>query len=481
MKLKKEIIMYKKLLLASSIVVASGAVNAATLYAPQDAAANDIVKHTSQGIIEAAAPVETTNYLVTLGAEYVVGDIISLTYSSPIAGTFTPPASLACDEHVRVHGGTASNAVVTFGLLSATTTVLNYRVSGLVAGLHTGVVSCVLPKPLLEETAAALITSATMTFDAQTASAVALDTDPAAVVVVEVVDQFAAGTVGTAFNEVVDVTLDRKKFVGGAVTDQMAYTISAVAGDSGGEGTVPAAGAASVDSDSAGTDSDVATVVSLTNSVVGTTGFAFTDTTDAAGILISAATVDAQAVTNEALSIDGTTLTYSGTMGSAQTLDLDLGASGGTLPVQSYTISSSIVYDTDKTRVFPAISAGKFGLNATSVTVYGVPFSAGVIRMLWASNGSAIDGTAEASIYHDGVTMGPYALGTVAAGSNASLNTALTDAVAAAGDTMPTAGRGDITFTITSSDTKILAAYYKDADRVNLATSDTLNSDQLTP
>ena len=477
--------MYKKLLLASSIVVASGAVNSAVLFAPQDATpADDIISHTSQGIIQAAAPVESTNYLLTLGSEYVVGDIFSLTYSTPIAGTYTPPASIVCDEHVKAKlaGVAASNAVVTFGLLSATTTTLNYRVSALTAaGLHTGAVSCVLPKVMLDETAAATITSATMTFDAQTASGVALDSDPAAVTIVEVVDQFAAGAVGTPFNAIVDVTQDRKKFVGGAVTDQMAYTISSVAGDSGGEWTVPTVGQASADTDSPAGDSDNATVVSVTNSVVASTGFAFADTTDAAGILISAATVDAQGVADEALSIDGTTLTYSGTLGSAQTLDLDLGAAGGTLPVQSYTIASSIKYDTDKTRAFPAISAGAFGLNATSVTVYGVPFSAGVVRMLWASNGSAIDGTADATIYHDGVTMGPYDLGTVAAGSNASLNSALEAAVDAAGDTMPTTGRGDITFTITSSDTKVLASYYKDADRQGLESSDTLNSDQVTP
>jgi hypothetical protein len=476
--------MYKKLLLASSIAVASGAVNSAVLFAPQDAGADDIISHTSQGIIEAAAPVESTNYLLTLGSEYVVGDIFSLTYSTPIAGNYTPPASIVCDEHVkdRLAGVAASDAVVTFGLLSATTSTLNYRVSALTAaGLHTGAVSCVLPKVMLDETAAATITSATMTFDAQTASGVALDSDPAAVTIATVVDQFAAGVVNTAFNATVDVTADRKKFTDTGVTDQMKYTISAVAGDSGGEWSVPNAGNPSTDTDSPANDSDNATVSSVTNSVVASTGFAFADTTDAAGILISNVTVDAQTVTDEALSIDGKTLTYGGTLGTAQTLDLDLGASGGTLPVQSYTISSSILYDTDKTRVFPAVAAGAFGLNATSVTVYGVPFSAGVVRMLWASNGSAIDGAADATIYHDGVSMGPYDLGTVAAGSNVSLNSALEAAVTAAGDTLPTTGRGDITFTITSSDTKVLASYYKDADRQGLESSDTLNSDQVTP
>lgn len=474
--------MYKKLLLASSIVAASGAVNSAVLYAPQDGVpANDIISHTSQGIIQAAAPVEATNYIVTLGAEYTLGDIITLTYSTPIAGAYTPPSTITCDEHIRVHGGVASNAVLTFGLLSASTTQLNYRVNTQIAGVNNGVVSCVLPKVMLDETAAATITSATVAFDAQTASGVALDTDPAPVTIVEVIDQFAAGAVGTPFNGVVDVTQDRLLFVGGGVTDQMTYTIGQNAGDSGGEWTVPAVGAASVDTDSAAGDSDMATVVSLTNTVVGSTGFAFADTTDAAGILISAATVDAQGVADEALSIDGTTLTYGGTMDVAQTLDLDLGAEGGSLPVQTYTIASTIVYDTDQTRVFPAISAGAFGLNATSVTVYSVPFSAGVIRMLWASNGSAIDGTADATINHGGVTMGPYDLGTVAAGSNASLSSALTDAVTAAGDTMPTTGRGDITFTITSSDTKVLGSYFKDADRQGLESSDTLNSDQLNP
>lgn len=473
--------MYKKLLLASSIAVASGAVNSAVLYAPQESAADDIIKHTSQGIIEAdAGQISTTNHLVTLGAEYTTGDIITMTYSSALHGSYTPPSTITCDEHVRVHGGTASNGVLTMGLLSASTTQLNYRVNTQIAGINKDVVSCVLPIVTLDGAAAATKTAVTMTFGAQTASGVDLDTDPAAVTIATVVDQFAAGTVNTAFNATVDVTKDRKKFTDAGVTDKMTYTISAVAADDGGYWSTPAVGAVSVDKDDT-TLAKSATVVSLTNTVVGSTGFAFADTTDAAGILISSATIDAETKTDEALSIDGTKLTYSGTLGTAQDLDLTLGASGGTLPVQSYTIASSIVYDTDKTRAFPAISAGAFGLNATSVTVYGVPFSAGVVRMLWASNGSAIDGTADATIYHDGVTMGPYDIGAVAAGANTSLNSALEAAVTAAGDTLPTTGRGDITFTITSSDTKVLASYYKDADRQGLESSDTLNSDQVTP
>lgn len=468
--------MYKKILLASSIMAASGAVNSATLFAPEDAAAPDIISHTSQGIVEGDVAVETTNYLVTLGAEYTLGDIITLTYSSPISGGFTAPPTIVCDDQVRSTGNNSAGTL-TFGLLSVTTTEINYRVNAQDAGVNNDTTSCVLPKVTLDETAAASITSATMTFDAQTATGVSLDTDPAAVTIVEVIDQFAAGTVLAAFDAVVDVTQDRLLFTDAGVTDQLTYTIGETLGDSGGEWVLPAPGVAAVDTDSPADDTLEATVVSLTNTVVASTGFAFTDTTDAAGILIDDTTVDAQAVVDEALSVDGRTLTYTGTMDAAQSLDLTLGDFGVVLPVQSYTIASTIVYDTDKTETFAAVTAGAFDLNATSVTVYSVPFSDGVIRLLWASNGSAIDGTAEATINHDGAAMGPYDLGTVSAGSNASLNSALTDAVTAAGDTMPTEGRGDITFTITSSDTKVTGSYFKDGDRLGLESSDTLNSD----
>jgi len=469
--------MFRKLLIASSIGALAGSVNAATLYAPQDGAgADDIIKHTAQGVVENdATGVATTNYLVTLGAEYTTGDIITLTYSSPLDGSYTPPATITCDEHVRVHGGAASDGQLDFGLLSSTTTVLNYRVNSQTAGINKDVVSCVLPQVNLDATAAATITSATMTFGAQTASGVDLDTDPAAVVIATVVDQFAAGTVGTPFSSTVDVTQGRVKFEDNTSADQMIFTIAQTGADDGGLWSVPAVGAASVDSDGVVGSADEATLSSLVNTVTASSGFAFTDTTDADGILFDATTIDAQGTVDEALSIDGTVLTYSGTMGAAQTLDLALGAEGGMLPVQTYTISSTVTYDTDKTETFAAISAGEFDLNATEVTVYSVPFSDGVIRMLWASNGSNVDGTAEATIVHEGVTMGPYDLGTVAADSNESLNAALITAVADAGDTMPTDGRGDITFTITSSDTKVLGSYYKDGDRLLLESSDSLN------
>ena len=462
--------MFRKLLIASSIGALAGSVNAATLYAPQEGAEDDIIKHTMQGIVENDIDgVVTTNYLVTLGAEYTSGDIISLTYSSPLDGGYTPPATLTCDEHVRVHGGTASDGELTFGLLSATTTVLNYRVNTVVAGINKDVVSCVLPQVTLDATAAASIASATVTFGAQTASGVDLDTDPAAVTIATVVDQYAAGTVDAPFSSTVDVTQGRVLFEDNTSADQMTFTIAETAA---GDGEYFDAAAA----ETAGSALD-ATTNSVVNTVTASSGFAFTDTTDADGILFDNITLNAEGVTDEALSIDGTVLTYSGTMGTAQDLDLALGAEGGMLPVQTYTISTTVTYDTDKTETFAAISAGEFDLNATEVTVYSVPFSDGVIRMLWASNGSSVDGTAEATIVHEGVTMGPYDLGTVAADSNESLNAALITAVADAGDTMPTDGRGDITFTITSSDTKVLGSYYKDGDRLLLESSDTLNSD----
>jgi hypothetical protein len=468
--------MFRKLLIASSIGALAGSVNAATLYAPQEGAEDDIIKHTMQGIVENDIDgVVTTNYLVTLGAEYTSGDIISLTYSSPLDGGYTPPATLTCDEHVRVHGGTASDGELTFGLLSATTTVLNYRVNTVVAGINKDVVSCVLPQVTLDATAAASIASATVTFGAQTASGVDLDTDPAAVTIATVVDQYAAGTVDAPFSSTVDVTQGRVLFEDNTSADQMTFTIAQIEADDGGYWTVPVAGAASVDTDGVVGSADQATTNSVVNTVTASSGFAFTDTTDADGILFDNITLNAEGVTDEALSIDGTVLTYSGTMGTAQDLDLALGAEGGMLPVQTYTISTTVTYDTDKTETFAAISAGEFDLNATEVTVYSVPFSDGVIRMLWASNGSNVDGTAEATIVHEGVTMGPYDLGTVAADSNESLNAALITAVADAGDTMPTDGRGDITFTITSSDTQVLGSYYKDGDRLLLESSDSLN------
>jgi len=119
-------------------------------------------------------------------------------------------------------------------------------------------------------------------------------------------------------------------------------------------------------------------------------------------------------------------------------------------------------------------NAGSHDLNATSVTVYSVPFSAGVIQLIWVSNGSAIAGDVSATFTHDGSTSSSYTLGSVAGNTNMRVDDLLKTA---AGDDYPTDGRGDITVTVTSNDTKVLGSYYKDGDRLLLESSDTLNSE----
>jgi hypothetical protein len=97
-----------------------------------------------------------------------------------------------------------------------------------------------------------------------------------------------------------------------------------------------------------------------------------------------------------------------------------------------------------------------------------------VIQMLWVTNGSLIDGDVSATITHEGATTAAYELGQVDAKSNLSIGSLLSTA---AGADYPTSGRGDVTVTVTSSDTKVLGSYYKDGDRLLLESSDTLNSD----
>lgn len=147
------------------------------------------------------------------------------------------------------------------------------------------------------------------------------------------------------------------------------------------------------------------------------------------------------------------------------------------VPEDQFTGSVKFVWGAgdDENRTDSIADLGSHGLNATSVTVYSMPFSEGVIPFMYVSNGSDTAGDVTATITYDGTVSSEYEVGSVDKYTNYNIMTDLKTAVEAAGDDFPTDGRGDITVTVTSSDTEVLGSYYKDADRLGLESSESLN------
>ena len=477
--------MYKKLLLATAIAGLTGNVVAATV------TGGTAPIHTKEGLALAGTAAATTaNAEVVVGAEYAVGDIITFTYSSALDATFNSPGTINCDDQAGSVDGAGTNATgdIVLSKLSQSTTAVNYRVTG-VTGTHSGEVACSSPQATLDEDALSAAGSATLTVSAQTANGVAMDSWPAAVTIATAVDQFGAPviTAGQVIDDQIDVTKERKQLVGAANSAtsnavQFEVTPPAMAGTAGTQykmgGTDLAAGAA--------TEAVAAiksVLVSTNYEIVSSAGWAWADsdvTAAATGTQLGNLTIadlaNGAAIAT-AIDAGGTKVTMGDTDTDVEavTIKLNKTAAALTIPVTSFTLNSSYIHDTDKTVSGFSTSAGAFSLNATSVTAYSMPFSSGVIPFLYVSNGSNVAGDVTATITTAGTVSSVYTVGSVAAYTNANVFNDLKAAVEAAGDVFPTDGRGDITVTITSSNTEVLASYYKDGDRLGLETSESLN------
>lgn len=476
--------MYKKLLLATAIAGLTGNAVAATV------TGGTAPIHTKEGLaLAGTANAPAANAEVLVGAEYAVGDIITFTYSSALDSGYTAAGTVTCDDQAGTADGGASDGTgeITFSKLSQTSTAINYRATA-VTGAHSGEVACSTPHAVLDEDALSTAGSATLSVSAQTANGVAMDSWPAAVIIAKAVDQFAAPVItsGQVIDNQIDVTKERKQLVGAVSASSNAVvfevTPPAMAGTNGTRfkvgGLDTAAGAASE-----ALNAIASTLVSTNYEIVSSAGWAWADsdvTADATGTQLGNLAIDdlaAGAAIATAISTDGlkVTMGHTHTDVEAATLKLNKTAAALTFPVTSFTLNTSYTHDTDKVVSGFSTSAGAFSLNATSVTAYSVPFSAGVIPFLYVSNGSNVAGDVTATITKAGTVSSVYTVGSVAAYTNANVFSDLKTAVVAAGDVFPTDGRGDITVTVTSSSTEVLASYYKDGDRLGLETSESLN------
>ena len=167
---------------------------------------------------------------VTLGAEYAVADIVTLSFS----GSALDNATLASSVTVA---GTATASGITFGLLSSTTDQALYRVTEIdtTAGGNTtvGVTVTFAGADVIEfDATAAAAAGVIVGFSAATDSGLALDTaggDDRSIDYIATGTQFSA-EVSQPFDAVIDVESLRTEFEFGGLNDQLIYPLSTAGG-----------------------------------------------------------------------------------------------------------------------------------------------------------------------------------------------------------------------------------------------------------
>lgn len=383
---------------------------------------------------------------VALGAQYAVGDILTITYSgSAKAGTATTAFSFPTTLNINTTDGTNTSGAL--ALFDSGDTSVSYRVTTAPAGDEFGQID--IPQPFFR-TADVAAADVTVTASSSTSQGQTFD---AALLPGKLVDQ-----TGTQFaylvsglSQVIDVESARRAFVNGTATAAShSIVVTQV-----------------TNATSAGNTVAPTNVVTPGTIAVTLTGdFTWLDSSTATGIQtsnISGATVAAASATTIVMVIPagGTTIT----IGNAPTT--------GAIPTQSLAAAFSGSYTGNSTSGFAAGSAtGAYTLNGSSVTVYAVPTSASVSNFIWLTNSGSTDGEVSIAVNDNGTEIDLGVVGTSRGGREFDITAAMNEALAAAGETL-SGGRVhiDIITKVPAADVAVSAAYRVADDRVNLITS----------
>ncbi|WP_019674711.1 hypothetical protein [Arsukibacterium perlucidum] len=206
---------FKKTLVASALFAFAGAAQAATISAGTEH------ELTSQYLSSTGANHTMANdFAVTLGAEYVVNDTMTLTFTQPLAAAVTADIIVAAVEGVGaaakkgvtfsvISGGAIGDSSVTYRLTTVTNTVGG--AGNATPGVTSGIV---LPLPTFQVLKSNLTGGATVSFSAKTNTGLDLDTSGGTArtrSLAKAVQQFTITSPSIA--RVIDVNADRKSFV----------------------------------------------------------------------------------------------------------------------------------------------------------------------------------------------------------------------------------------------------------------------------
>ena len=229
-----------KMVRTSMLAVAAGALISPALMAA-DVATPSTTAYVSDEYLSTSPSTEVFSHPAvgfTIEAEYAVGDIINLSFSGSALDETTLPSS--------IEGGAAPTAIVTLGLLSATTDGATYRVTEVDTGTGNTTVGIqfdlcsdgVLPNlPPCDFNANAVDANngVVLGFSAETGTGLALDTGGGAdrsTALFITGSQFAPEVV-SVFNGIVDVNQNREEFTDGT-TDGASFNVSSSAVTCGG-------------------------------------------------------------------------------------------------------------------------------------------------------------------------------------------------------------------------------------------------------
>ncbi|WP_417705090.1 hypothetical protein [Rheinheimera aquimaris] len=425
---------FKKTLVASAILAFAGAAQA--VQTPQTAA-----EYSKQGVTQAAT-VTPAAPVITLEAEYAVGDIIDITFPGAVFDATNAPAFVLSAAGMEV------------GVLSVGTNSIRLRVTQQATA---STISSTLTINGLVFTSASIAASGAVgiSYAAQTSTGLALDAGAASKPtgkLIALVDQFT--TEVTPFDAVIDVNADRLLFTGALPADKRADALV----------ITPANDAAL---------STLATLTTITYKVVGDFSFLDQDAsgTVSAGELAAAAITGGDAITGKTLSADMTTLTFVDTpvapaTPAAVTLTSTISAadpavSKVVIKPSDYTVTATFAHTTPAGSVAIEKSAGSWKLNGSQVRVpYMVVGGSrfGIIANV--TNHSAKDGAITLDIFaEDGTKIASnYPAGTAKAGSVTSVAPALLAALGGSPATV-TKFSFQVTTNVPENDVLVYAAY----------------------
>jgi len=504
MKLIKDIIMFKKTLLAAGILAAASQAGALTVSLDPSYTGFSAVTtitdpttaiapiHTVQGLY-GATTMTATNAGITLAGELAAGEKVKFTYTQPFATGATAPATL---QYILKGEGSAVvdtigfsrdgvSAVAGQSSITYSVTAVSYGSAGSTADTTVG---GIIYSPIM--TFAPLSAAGTVKINASVLrDGAVVDAGPTLPLLVgSAVNQMAIAAT-TAYNGIVDVNAARKKFTGAAVTDSAVLAYTETNKTDGLTATIPNA---KVTADSTLQTGDATAQVGQeateTKSTVSFTGsFGFLD--------LDAATAGVQlALTGSTSNVLGDTdfvdTGSSITDGLLTMIDADAGETGidvvltsnnkAVIPVQTISSTWKIDYtsgSSDASSYSKTNALGGFTMNGASTSFYAVPYGPGVSQLLWVGNEGTQTGdltaTAFDSLGNSFPATGEYSLGSITAKTHKSIAATLLAQMKADGldDTVSQRLQIAVTATVPAANVNFYGAYKVGDNRVALDTS----------
>ncbi len=396
---------------------------------------------------EAATGYASPEIVVTLGAEYQVGDTVTLDFTSAFEDGQTAPTP------------TVSGApVMSLGFLSKDDAAgtITYRVTARAAATTAATITFAAGDFDFDDASVELTNDVAVTYSAQTSTGVIIDnaTTNTLADIVELKDELSS-SVTTALDGVVDVTAERLALT--AATDVLQVTTARVAAL-----TDPSV----INSTTIVINGDFSWIVDQNATTEGVQ----TNVVAATGGTSLATTVEADKIT---IVDTGTTVgAYNVTFTPGNNFVAPATAPSAVIVDQDYTVDVSVNYDVgagDNDDVNAAAAAGSWTLNGATRTVQAYPLGSNVSNFLWVTNDGSLAGEISVMATANGTT---YNLGNVGTAEPKTLTYIAGEVQAALGAEGIFSGRVQLEVTVNAPDANIdVYAGYKvnsDADRLNL-------------